>query len=200
MTATGRASAAPEQIAAEIEARLSARMGVRKGDELGCLCPFHEETKPSFSYNVVKGAYYCQACKTRGGWKKLAQQLGITTAPDRGARRRQAKAARRIVAEYDYRDERGELLFQTVRFDPKDFRQRRPNGAGDWIWDLDGVRRVLYRTPEISSSAASGDVVYVVEGQKDVETLRGEGMIATCNPMGAGKWRREYAEQLLVGG
>src|SRR5262245_43639267 len=32
----------------------------------------------------------------------------------------------KIVATYDYGDETGKLLFQVVRFDPKDFRQRRP--------------------------------------------------------------------------
>ncbi len=33
-----------------------------------------------------------------------------------------------IVATYDYRDERGTLLYQSVRYEPKDFRQRRPSG------------------------------------------------------------------------
>src|SRR4051794_14313582 len=39
----------------------------------------------------------------------------------------------RIVAAYDYPDENGELLFQVVRLEPKDFRQRRPDGRGGWI-------------------------------------------------------------------
>jgi hypothetical protein len=50
-----------------------------------------------------------------------------------------------IAATYDYRDENGALLFQVVRKVPKKFVQRRPNGSGGWIWNLDGVRRVLYR-------------------------------------------------------
>lgn len=57
-----------------------------------------------------------------------------------------------IVARYNYVDETGELLFQCVRYMPKDFRQRRPDGNGDWIWDLKGTRRVLYRLPEIPAS------------------------------------------------
>jgi putative DNA primase/helicase len=35
------------------------------------------------------------------------------------------------VAAYDYHDENGKLLYQVVRFEPKDFRQRRPNG--EWF-------------------------------------------------------------------
>lgn len=47
-----------------------------------------------------------------------------------------APAARRIVATYDYTDAHGELLFQVVRYHPKDFRQRRPDGKGGWVWKL----------------------------------------------------------------
>ena len=38
-----------------------------------------------------------------------------------------------IAAIYDYSDATGRLVFQVVRFDPKDFRQRRPNGNGGWL-------------------------------------------------------------------
>ncbi len=92
-----------------------------------------------------------------------------------------------IEATYDYRDENGALLFQAVRLRPKAFRQRRPDGAGGWHWDLKGTRRVLYRYPELLA-APTGETVFVVEGEKDVDNLRRLGGVATCNPMGAGKW------------
>jgi hypothetical protein len=96
---------------------------------------------------------------------------------------------------YDYFDERDELLHQVVRHRPKEFRQRRPDGCGGWIWDIAGVRRVLYRLRELM--AASPDrIVYVVEGEKDTDNLRALGEIATTNPQGAGNWRPEYAEVL----
>jgi hypothetical protein len=59
-----------------------------------------------------------------------------------------AAGARREVKAYDYVSEAGELLFQVVRFEPKDFRQRRPDGRNRWVWNLDGTRRVLYRLPD----------------------------------------------------
>jgi hypothetical protein len=100
-----------------------------------------------------------------------------------------------IVAEYDYRGEQGELLFQVVRFEPKDFRQRRPDGHGGWIWGLGNVRRVLYRLPELLK-APSEQPVFVVEGEKDVDALIAMGLSATTCPMGAGKWLPEYSESL----
>lgn len=44
----------------------------------------------------------------------------------------------RIVAVYDYRDAGGELLYQVVRYAPKAFRQRRPDGNGNWSWHVKG--------------------------------------------------------------
>jgi hypothetical protein len=103
----------------------------------------------------------------------------------------------RIVATYPYLDENRTLLFEAVRFEPKDFRQRRPDGAV-WAYNLGDVRRVLYRLPEVRQAIGSNNRVRVVvaEGEKDVDALVDAGKIATCSPMGAGKWRAEYVDQL----
>jgi hypothetical protein len=115
----------------------------------------------------------------------------------------QAKTAEskgQIVAEYNYRDETGKLLFQTVRFEPKNFSQRRPDPSdpSKWIWNLKGVTRVLYRLPELKAEIARRDTIYLPEGEKDVESLVKYGFAATCNPLGAKKngssWRPEYTE------
>jgi putative DNA primase/helicase len=101
----------------------------------------------------------------------------------------------RIVATYDYRGCEGQLLFQTVRFEPKDFRQRRPDekSKDGWAWNLDGIETTLYHLPELID-ADHELPVFIVEGEKDVDRLRGLGLIATCNPMGAGRWQDRYAE------
>jgi 5S rRNA maturation endonuclease (ribonuclease M5) len=91
-----------------------------------------------------------------------------------------------IEVAYDYRDERGTLLYQVVRKIPKDFLQRRPDGAGGWVWSIGDTRRVLYRLPQLLSAPVD-QFVFIVEGEKDVERLR-ERSIATCNPGGARKW------------
>jgi hypothetical protein len=97
---------------------------------------------------------------------------------------------------YSYVDETGELLFEVVRLAGKRFRQRRPDGAGGWVWNLDDVRRVLYRLPSVLEAIAAGETVYLAEGEKDVEALAAAGLVATCNPGGAGKWREEFSETL----
>lgn len=94
----------------------------------------------------------------------------------------------RPVAIYDYKDELGRLLFQVCRYDGRKFRQRQPDGT----WSLKGIDRVPYRLPELL--AEPDRIVFIPEGEKDVDRLRELGLIASCNPGGAGKWRPEFAK------
>lgn len=103
--------------------------------------------------------------------------------------------SRKMVATYDYRDATGALLFQVVRWQPKGFSQRRPDGDGSWIGKLQGIKKVLYRLPELLS-ADPKETVFVVEGEKDADNLAQSGLVCTTSPMGAGKWRMEYSETL----
>ena len=89
------------------------------------------------------------------------------------------------VETYRYEDEDGKHLFDVVRYEPKNFRQR----AADGSWTVKGIRKVLYRLPQIAA-APEGSFVYVVEGEKDVHRLEAKGLIATTNPGGAGRLAR----------
>jgi len=108
-----------------------------------------------------------------------------------------AKPKPKIVKTYDYHTADGRLLFQVVRFEPKDFRQRRPDPANPkaWLWKMDDVQRVLYRLPQIVAAPAT-EIIYLVEGEKDVDRLVKCGLNATTVPGGAGKWNGSYSESL----
>lgn len=104
---------------------------------------------------------------------------------------------------YPYRDLTGNVVFETVRYyknGEKLFYQRRPTANGDYIKGLgkgkDKVSLVLYNYPEVSNAIIEQREIFVVEGEKDVETLKKQGLIATCNPMGAGKWQESYNTML----
>lgn len=109
---------------------------------------------------------------------------------------KQKNSMLQIVAEYDYCDEAGNLLFQCIRFEPKAFRQRQRLDDGSWKWSLKGCRLVPYRLPQLLRAVEAGEPVCVVEGEKDVHALEHLGFTATCCPMGAGKWRDAYSEYL----
>lgn len=158
----------------------------RSGDGWMARCPGHEDNKSSLSITEREGKILLH-CFAGCTLEAVCSALGIEPrdlffAPH----------SPHIVASYDYADERDKLLYQVVRYKPKDFRQRRPDANGGWIWNLDGVRRVLYRLSEV----VVADFVLIVEGEKDVESARSLKLKATCNPGGAGKWRPEYADFL----
>jgi putative DNA primase/helicase len=58
------------------------------------------------------------------------------------------------VAVYPYTDESGNVLFEVVRYEPKTFAQRRPDGQGGYIYNINGVRRVLYKLPDVLRAAS----------------------------------------------
>lgn len=155
-------------------------------------CPAHDDSTPSLSitYSDAKVLLHCMAgCDLQA----VLAALGLETA-DLFDDETTTKST--IISTYDYHDESGALAFQVCRMAPKSFRQRRPDGAGGWIWNMKGVRRVPYRLPELVAAGAAGRHVFIVEGEKDVETLRGRGFVATCNPGGAGKWKDDYNRHL----
>jgi hypothetical protein len=91
-----------------------------------------------------------------------------------------------VNAVYPYRDEDGRLLFEICRTATKEFRVRRPNPSkpNGFDWRLGDARKVLYRLPELIAAVAKGETIFIVEGEKDVDTLRKTGAAATCNPFG----------------
>ncbi len=159
----------------------------------------------------------CPACRAAGSDKSRNHlriwpdgKYGCAVNPDDATHRREilrlagkpperpasTNGSKRIVATYEYTDASGKLLFQAVRYDPKDFRQRQPDGKGSWIWNLKGVELVLFRLPEILHAVANGTPVFICEGEKDVLAIVQRSFDATCNPMGAGKWRDSYTKTL----
>src|SRR5215218_4128859 len=131
---------------------------------------------------------------TRTSSPEIVSVVPDTDSPAGRSNGRRRKGQRgRIVETYDYPDEDGNLLYQTVRFEPKDFRQRRPNGRSGWEWNLQGIRLVLYRLPELIATPHDR-LVIVCGGEKDTDRARELGFTATTNPLGEGNWREEYSE------
>ena len=151
-------------------------------------CPAHDDKIPSLSVRVTDSGKVLAYCHAGCSQSAVMNSLGINLDHSRRELRP------RIVATYNYRDEQGELLFQSVRFEPKGFRQRVLDTSGT-RWNLDGTRRVLYRLPELIQ-ADPKLLVFIVEGEKDVDRLTDAGLIAVCNPGGAGKWRDGYSSYL----
>lgn len=171
-----------------------------RGDAYVARCPAHDDRTPSLSVSVGKDGRVLLNCHAGCAVESVLAAIGLEKrdlfpAPEGAGVAGPPKPSERprLVATYDYHDEEGVLLFQSCRFEPKTFRQRKPDEKGGWVWSLNGARVVPYHLPAILKAVAQNRVVFVVEGEKDADLLAGLGYAATTNPMGAGKWRDEFS-------
>jgi putative DNA primase/helicase len=165
--------------------------GRKSGAGYVACCPVHEDHEPSLSLRDADGKVlvHCHAgCPQDAVIAKL-KDLGLWPEPEQ-----QAKTKPLVIAEYNYTDAGGNVLYQVCRTTPKGFFQRLPDGAGGWLKrgpkDKD---KVLYRIREVLESP----IVFLPEGEKDCERLRDHGFVATCEPGGANsRWFPQYTEAL----
>ena len=112
----------------------------------------------------------------------------------------------KMVCVYPYTTAEGRLVFEVARIRTADggktFRQHRPadpdKGKFPIVCSVPGELSggLIYRLPEVLSAIQAGRPVYVVEGEKDVETLLKLGLTATTCPGGAKNWRKAHSQNL----
>jgi hypothetical protein len=197
MTAATYASTALQRVEDALHRQGCRPRSVPSG--LQARCPAHEDSSPSLSVGLRDdGQGAVVRCHAGCTAQSIVEALELTLADLFDQPRTGGDPLPAVCAEvrYPYVDEHGQLLFEVVRKPGKQFRQRVPDGAGGWVWKLGDTRRVLYHLPEVLEAVAAGRTVHVVEGEKDTDRLRSLGLVATCNPGGAGKWRSDYAQHL----
>ena len=178
-------------------------------------CPYHSDRKnPSLAVDLDRMIFHCFVCneQNEGGklisgnggppplhqntYSRIIQSNESKNGNSFGTGHPKRKENilyndRKIVAIYDY-----DGYFEVVRTEPKGFFQRRPDGNGGYIRNLNGVEPRLYHQNDLVDAIKIGSAICIVEGEKDVDRLTTEKIPATCNPMGAGKWRDSYSETL----
>lgn len=201
--------------------------GRTTGEDKGIFnCRSHDDAKASCTCQLGRDGRILVKCQVGCPTEDVVAAFGLKMSdlfPENGKANGHHNGRGIVVATYDYVDESGDLLYQVVRMAPKDFRQRR-RFDGAWAWGItagwytqgrDGdwskqkgtpsaadrqlpdVRRVLYHLPQILAAPAD-TIVFIVEGEKDVDNLAKIGIVATTNLGGAGKgkWRKEYTMTL----
>jgi len=159
--------------------------------------PLRPDKHPSFAVKPDSenspGAFKDFGTNDKGSIADLAKRLGVDPRVS-GNGQAGTTQSRRIIATYDYIDLDGRS-YQSVRYEPKDFRQRQGDDRGGWIWNLKGIRPNLYRRDEIDAADPTEPVLYC-EGEKDADAARARGFIATTHAMGAGKFQASYRDAL----
>jgi 5S rRNA maturation endonuclease (ribonuclease M5) len=155
-------------------------------------CPAHNDQRASLSvdYKGNRVLWHCQAGCTP---EAVRRKLGIAwvDVDDYGP-----AIGKKPVVAYTYTDEAGAPELRVWRYEPKDFRVQRFED-GEWVWGRGKAPYRLYRMPRVAEAVQAGERVFLVEGEKDADSLERAGAAATTTPGGAGKtWRPEYTEAL----
>ena len=180
----------------------------RQGKGFSARCPAHDDQLPSLSISEGRDGRIVLHCHAGCSREAVVQALGLTMpdlfppspyAPAPIVTPKPTTDRPALTDTYDYTDANGALVFQVCRFTPKTFRQRRPDGNGNWVYEIGDIERPLYRLPQVIEAAAQGKRVWIVEGEKDADRLAKEypgGGVATTSPGGAGKWRESMSRAL----
>jgi hypothetical protein len=131
------------------------------------LCPSHADKQRSLSISEKDGNIGLK-CFAGCDIQNIVSEIGLEMKDlfaEKSNNFQPKTPPKKIVATYDYTDENGVLLYQSVRYEPKNFIQRRPDGKGDYIWNLQNTRLVLYRLPEVLAA----EFVFIVEGEKTLK-------------------------------
>jgi len=96
---------------------------------------------------------------------------------------------------YEYYNADGELGYQILRYEPKTFRQRRPDGKGGWLNSVKDVEPLPYNLMGIMQNPDAP--IFIVEGEKAADALIKIGFVATTNSGGAGNFKPELADYFV---
>jgi 5S rRNA maturation endonuclease (ribonuclease M5) len=208
----------------ELLSRLDGVVKTSNGWDARCPCR-NDDSNPSLSIHEKQDGAILLHCHRGGGCSapEIVQSVGLLMKDLLPLRDRKtsfdsyepkpfekkvsspkvAKVKLSVVATYDYVSESGELLFQKVRYVDEDgkktFRQRKPDGNGGHTYSLGDTPKVLYRLPQIMAAKSKDESIFVVEGEKDADTLIALGACATTMPGGAGKWLQIHTDALAGG-
>jgi hypothetical protein len=197
---------ARDNISVEVERFLGKLQGVKQnGNNWSARCPCRSDDKnPSLSIGQGNDGRVLVTCHrgTPCNVEQICDAVGMEVSelmPPKELPKKKQKLT--LVETYDFRDALGTLLFQKQRFVDEDgrktFRQRRIDpDTGEWVSNLDGVDKVLYNLPRVCSARDNGETIWLVEGEKDANTLISLGLTATTMPGGAGKWLDIHTESL----
>lgn len=106
-----------------------------------------------------------------------------------------APKSKPVLRSHIYRNELGEPIRKATKYQDGSWCQ---HGCfnGEWKPTVKGLPNIPYQLEELHSDH-SDRLVFIFEGEKDVDRAFAHGLLATCNAAGAGNWKSELNKYLL---
>ena len=158
-------------------------------------CPAHDDKNPSLSITEGNDGRVLLKCFAGCSTEEIVKALGLTMSDLFPPNDKPQKKKADVLPTYFYTDEKGKIIFGIVRTPQKQFMAVHLDGDG-WAYGMGGANPTIYNLPKVIDAVNKGELVFVVEGEKDADNLTMLGFMATTNPFGAGKWHAEYSNYL----
>lgn len=188
-----------------IEAVITTRQPERTGSETRFLCPVHDDHHPSGRWNPQKHIWVCDACGAGGGYRDLAERLGITLPAvagltvaelavakglsenflrDLGVADGVSGAHRTSCVDVPYADLSGEIVAVRKRL--------RLTGDNRFLWRK-GDHPIPYGLAMLRQAREETNFALIVEGESDQWVCRRADVPAIGIP-GASLMKREWGD------
>jgi len=166
-------------------------------------CPAHDDKNPSLSIIEASDGKILLKCFAGCSTEEICNAIGIQVSDlfPKTEKNYQKKENPNNYIAYQYEDENGNVIYEKVRIESnnnereKRFYFRRKDEKGNIIKGKPEGKNLLYKISKIKQAIAQNKPVYLVEGEKDVDTLLSHGLFATTSeitPISPNQWKQEY--------
>lgn len=167
----------------------------KEGSGYKACCPAHDDQNPSLSIKETDGKILLH-CFAGCSPAMVCSAIGFNVS-DLFLK----KPEHQLITKYHYKDEQRNILFTKVRQEPglngqiKSFYWERIDADGNFVRNLNGCRKVLYRLPELLDAIEKKQTIFLVEGEKDADRLAQLELSATTTQTSL-FWHKEFTEIL----
>lgn len=169
----------------------------RSNGQYKAICPAHRDKNASLSISEKNGriAVYCHAgCST----ESVLNATGLSMSDLFVKNNTQLQYWQRdLIDMYDYYDASGKYAYSKLRYQrPGEDKFFRFGFVENGKCDFKNItkERYLYNLKQVQEAIKRGETVFIVEGEKDVETMKKIGLTATTSG-GAKTWTVEHGKE-----
>jgi hypothetical protein len=164
----------------------------RSGGAYSARCPVHDDHKPSLRVLLTGRGRVWVGCNAGCPRAAILKALDLELEDEHP--QVLARMVREPTRRHVYHGEDGQPAAIKLKWSGRGARYswELPDGTSG----LSGLDPGLYRRPAVDAAVRSGAFVWMVEGERDADTLEQGDLVATTGPHGAGTWRPSWTAVL----
>lgn len=193
-----------ELIRKDLKSYLETKEGMKFNPHNMALCPFHDDTKPSFSVNQKDGTwvFHCFGCDKKGSIinfvmekEGISKGKAIKHLKDYFGMKDKSNK-KQIDRVHFYKNEKGRKVFKKIKYSDGSWSLQHRNQQGRWIPGKGKSKFIPYNLEKFKDNT----MAFVCEGERDADTAQRllekirdliDNVVATTAPTGVSSFPNE---------